>query len=1406
MAVTLDMRTKVAQLYVSLFGRAPEAGGFGYWVAQLEAGASFQKVAQDMYNTAPARDTYPTFLTNAEIVTKFYTNVLGRAPEADALSYWSTQLNTKNVGTVVVDLINAVTSYNGTDAAGLASKALLANKVTAGLYYAVDLGGNDVALSKAINAAVTATDVTAAKTIAAAGVSTGQNFALTLNQDTLTGTALDDTFNANLLQDNNAAATNSLQSFDTLNGGAGVDTLNVTLNAGSAAPTLQNIEKINLTATGVATLDLQNSSGVESINVVNSIANTTVNNVFDAALKVTGQINQLSSAVVTTFSGATGSTRSLSLDSVGWSSSTMATVNTNKLGSSATSLKLTAKDAHVIVGGNDASYVSVAVDATGANDLRLDTAFATATSVSVTGTGSVNFMGKTTEPTPGTFVTEHYSALKTITAGDGGITIRSTNAASNVLSATTGAGVDKISAVGSSVKTFSTGAGNDTVTLRGDAAADATAATALTASAAAAATAATAATTATTAATAVATATATLATSTAAAAAAFTAVQAANNALNASTLAQANAGTAQTTANTNATATAATLAAANTALTASQASAATAATAATAAINADATADALVVTNTGLAATAATNLTTAQALVVTNTAAANAAFTANATAVTAAANAVTAAATAQATLDASVTAAATAATVATAAATLATAVAGAADNAAVQVLTAAAVTAGTISAGEKTSIDGGATVLQSYNLATGISTTKATAKTTADALVVTNTTADTAADALVTSTAAAATTAAANLAAANTALTAANNDVTAKTAAKTAADAAVVTATNAAAVTETNKIVANAAKATADADVVSKQADVTVATADNAAKVAIKATADAAKTAADADVVVKTTAANNAITANTAANAVVTADTTALGTANTTKTAADAAKIVADNAAASALATYNAAAAAAAAAGGLGVTSVVDLGAGDDGISMTSAFVSGATISGGDGADTLTMTGAGYQTISAYANEKLALVTGFETLRFSDALTTQSYDSSRIASVVNVTVNNGVAAGNQATITNLGAAAIVNLAGSLTSNTGTLNLVQKVDTTADTLTLRLTPTFFDNNNTTTEIFARTENVTASNIETLNVVSTGALGAGFTRVLDYKADGVWNTLNLFDNALVTMNVSGSQGMSFTSGSGMTKLVTVNASTNTGGFNFNGSNHDIVNAATGIAITGSATKANQIIGSNLADVITGGSGNDVLSGNAGADTISAGAGNDQLNGGAGIDTLTGGAGFDTFFFVNRSDSTLIQKDVITDFVANTFGNSQVTPGAAGTGAAAVSAYTSPTTSKWNGDVLNFAVTNSDMVNNDGVVVGVYANAADCQTFLQTLGESTVTATDNAFGAALDSTTGNLYIDLDSDGVIDMVIQLTGVTTLTAAAFQLTANFAPPAPIEVVGVVQADSFFLV
>jgi Ca2+-binding RTX toxin-like protein len=202
-----------------------------------------------------------------------------------------------------------------------------------------------------------------------------------------------------------------------------------------------------------------------------------------------------------------------------------------------------------------------------------------------------------------------------------------------------------------------------------------------------------------------------------------------------------------------------------------------------------------------------------------------------------------------------------------------------------------------------------------------------------------------------------------------------------------------------------------------------------------------------------------------------------------------------------------------------------------------------------------------------------------------------------------------------------------------------------------------------------------------------------------------------------------------------------------------------------------ATTGVSITGGVGD-DVLIGNSTTgttDNIIGGDGDDVITGAAGDDVLTGGTGDDLLTGAAGADVLTGGAGNDIFDYNASSNSTLINLDVIADFFANTVGN--------GTAGAADDSGATTTAADRNGDVIDIsgigAFTKID--------VSVQSNASDAQTFLQNLAVASVADAGNLFvGAALDASSGRLYLDFDEDGTVDSVIELTGVTTIDEAAF--------------------------
>lgn len=273
MAITTQMRTDVSQLYVALFGRAPDGEGLGYWVQQRDAGQSMTQIANTMYATTPARAYYPSFMTNGEIIASFYVNVLGRTADAEGAAYWTAKLNTSGAtpGSVIAELINVVAKYTGTAPAGLTSQALFNNKVSVAQWYGEQNG--TIAGATTILSTVTAdaATVTAAKS---GTVATGQTFTLTTGLDTIVGTSGNDTISG--LASDTAAATDSFGAADTITGGLGTDTLNLTFTGVAAATTLPaasvtgveviNVRALQSTVATVTTVTATNFAGATAFN------------------------------------------------------------------------------------------------------------------------------------------------------------------------------------------------------------------------------------------------------------------------------------------------------------------------------------------------------------------------------------------------------------------------------------------------------------------------------------------------------------------------------------------------------------------------------------------------------------------------------------------------------------------------------------------------------------------------------------------------------------------------------------------------------------------------------------------------------------------------------------------------------------------------------------------------------------------------------------------------------------------------------------------------------------------------------------------------------------------------------------------------------------------------------------
>ena len=399
MALTTTQKTEAYQFFIVAFGAATGVEYMNQLNDAYNAGMTTKQIV-NVYTTKPQFEAlYPRFDTNEQFAERLIENVVGAsataAAKTEAKADVAAALNAGwTKGDVVFQIFTNLAAKAPTDAQWGNTSLMLANKVAVAQYITETLLVNTTDLAKLGSYIASVTEVAAtvdAAKLAAQGAN-GQPFTLTVGEDKLTGTAGNDIFNGLIVQANDASAKDTLESFDVLDGGAGTDTLNATINSGTPAPVLKNIENVNLRFTAAKSVDLTSATGVTTIKVENSTDVGSVNGVGTVAnLAVANQLKDVN------FDSSTATTLALNLDTI--ANATGATQVKVDLGKAtaahkATTLNITANNANVELldtkGTNVTTTLTVA--ATGTNTLKLTEAVK-ATTVTVTGTGSADLTG-----------------------------------------------------------------------------------------------------------------------------------------------------------------------------------------------------------------------------------------------------------------------------------------------------------------------------------------------------------------------------------------------------------------------------------------------------------------------------------------------------------------------------------------------------------------------------------------------------------------------------------------------------------------------------------------------------------------------------------------------------------------------------------------------------------------------------------------------------------------------------------------------------------------------------------------------------------------------------------------------------------------------------------------------------
>ncbi|MCO5734714.1 DUF4214 domain-containing protein [Rhizobium sp. SSA_523] len=247
-------------VYVALFGRPADPTGLAYFNSVTNNGANLSGI-NNLSGTAEYQARF-TGLNNIQIINSIYQSLFGRDADLAGLNFFADALakGTLNINNIAIAILDGA---QGND------KTIVTNKVAAADLYtkALDTGSEVVAYSglaaaaqgRAFISGVSTTVPTAAAvdTAVAAMVSAsngggtgsaGVTLVLGTGNDFISPTVTSDAAKSTAGNDTIVATTASaLASTDSIDGGAGTDTLNAPVAVGSIAPVLNSVEIINLT-------------------------------------------------------------------------------------------------------------------------------------------------------------------------------------------------------------------------------------------------------------------------------------------------------------------------------------------------------------------------------------------------------------------------------------------------------------------------------------------------------------------------------------------------------------------------------------------------------------------------------------------------------------------------------------------------------------------------------------------------------------------------------------------------------------------------------------------------------------------------------------------------------------------------------------------------------------------------------------------------------------------------------------------------------------------------------------------------------------------------------------------------------------------------------------------------------
>jgi hypothetical protein len=85
---------KAYRVYQAAFDRKPDMGGYAFWLSTADAGVSMTAIAEEFIKSKEFKDLYGNEPSNADLLSRYYRNVLHRSPDPGGYAFWLNALNT----------------------------------------------------------------------------------------------------------------------------------------------------------------------------------------------------------------------------------------------------------------------------------------------------------------------------------------------------------------------------------------------------------------------------------------------------------------------------------------------------------------------------------------------------------------------------------------------------------------------------------------------------------------------------------------------------------------------------------------------------------------------------------------------------------------------------------------------------------------------------------------------------------------------------------------------------------------------------------------------------------------------------------------------------------------------------------------------------------------------------------------------------------------------------------------------------------------------------------------------------------------------------------------------------------------------------------------------------------------